>query len=87
MSAGTCHRGGVPRRGIPSDGGTYHEVMATSSGRSLLATIVGWIVVALIVWFLFGWILGTLRFILRIIVILVVIGALASLYFRLRGDD
>ncbi len=61
--------------------------MATSSGRSLLATIVGWVVVALIVWFLFGWILGTLRFILRIIVILVVIGALASLYFKLRGDD
>ena len=61
--------------------------MATSSGRSLLATIVGWVVVALIVWFLFGWILGTIRFLLRIIVIFVVIGALASLYFKLRGDD
>ncbi len=61
--------------------------MASSSGRSVLATIVGWIIVALIVWFFFGWILGTLRFLLRIIVILVVIGALASLYFRLRGDD
>lgn len=61
--------------------------MATSSGRSLLATVVGWVIVALIIWFFFGWILGTLRFIVRIIVILVVIGALASLYFRLRGDD
>ena len=61
--------------------------MANSSGRSLLASIVGWVVVGLIAWFLFGWILGTLRFILRIIVILVVIGALASLYFKLRGDD
>ncbi len=61
--------------------------MASSSGRSLLATIVGWIIVALIVWFFFGWILGTLRFILRIVIILVVIGALASLYFKLRGDD
>ncbi|MGB3734941.1 MAG: hypothetical protein WA964_08300 [Ilumatobacter sp.] len=61
--------------------------MASSSGRSVLATIVGWIIVALIVWFFFGWILGTLRFLLRIIVVLVVIGALASLYFRLRGDD
>lgn len=58
-----------------------------SSGRSLLASIVGWVVVALIAWFLFGWILGALRFIVRMIVILVVIGALASLYFKLRGDD
>lgn len=62
-------------------------MMATSSGRSLLATIVGWLVVALIVWFFFGWILGTFRFVLRIVVILVVIGALISLYFKLRGDD
>lgn len=61
--------------------------MASSSGRSLLASVVGWVIVALILWFLFGWILGTLRFILRMVVIVVVIGALASLYFRLRIDD
>ena len=60
--------------------------MASSSGRSVLASIVGWILVALVVWFLFGWILGALRFIVRIIVILVVLGALASLYLRLKGD-
>lgn len=60
--------------------------MANSSGRSLLATLVGWIVVALIAWFLFGWVLGALRFIVRFIVILVVIGALASLYFKLKDD-
>lgn len=63
------------------------SAMATSSGRSLLATIVGWIVVALVIWFLFGWVLAALRAVLRIIVILVVIGALATLYFKLRGDD
>lgn len=61
--------------------------MATSSGRSLITTIVGWVVVALIVWFLFGWVLAALRAVLRIVVILVVIGALAALYFKLRGDD
>ena len=60
--------------------------MASSSGRSVLASIVGWILVALVVWFLFGWILGALRFVVRIIVILVVLGALASLYLRLKGD-
>ena len=58
-----------------------------SSGRSVLASVVGWIVVALIAWFLFGWILGALRFILRVIVILVVLGALIALYVKLRGDD
>lgn len=62
-------------------------IMATSSGRSVLASIVGWILVLAIVWFLFGWILGALRFVLRMIVVLVVIGVLASLYFKLRGDD
>lgn len=61
--------------------------MAESGGRSFLASVVGWIVVGLIVYFFFGWILGTLRFVLRIVVILVVIGGLASLYFKLRGDD
>ncbi len=65
----------------------YHAAMASSSGRSILASVVGWVVVALVVWFLFGWVLGTLRFILRMIVIIVVIGALASLYFKLRNDD
>lgn len=61
--------------------------MAGSGGRSLLASVVGWILVVIVVWFLFGWLLGTLRFILRIVVILVVIGALANIYFRLKGDE
>lgn len=61
--------------------------MAGSGGRSLLASVIGWILVALVAWFLFGWLLGTLRFILRIVVILVILGVLANIYFRLKGDD
>jgi hypothetical protein len=61
--------------------------MTSSKGRSFLASVVGWIVVALIVYFFFGWILGTLRFVLRILVIVVVIGGLARLYFKLRSDN
>ncbi|MFT4659108.1 MAG: hypothetical protein ACJAXA_002433 [Candidatus Aldehydirespiratoraceae bacterium] len=61
--------------------------MTSSKRRSFLASVVGWIVVALIVYFFFGWILGTLRFVLRILVIVVVIGGLARLYFKLRSDN
>jgi hypothetical protein len=61
--------------------------MADSRGRSFLASVVGWVVVGLIVYFFFGWFVGTLGFLLRIIVIFVVIGGLISLYFKLRGDD
>jgi hypothetical protein len=68
-------------------GVVYDEAMASSRRRSFLASVVGWIVVALIVYFFFGWILGTLRFVLRILVIVVVIGGLTRLYFKLRSDD
>ncbi len=61
--------------------------MAAGGGRSVAASVVGWIIVALIVYFAFGWIVGTLRFIVRIVVILVVLGALMALYLKLRGAD
>ncbi len=52
----------------------------------MLATIVGWLLVALVLWFFAGWIIGAVRAILRLVVILVVLGALAALWLRLRGD-
>jgi len=42
--------------------------------------------VAIIVWVFFGGIFGAIRFIIRMVVFLVVVGALLSLYFRLRGN-
>ncbi len=60
--------------------------MAEHAPRSILATVVGWLIVAFIIWWFFGWIIGTIRFVLRMIVFLVVLGALLTVYFRLRGD-
>jgi ribose/xylose/arabinose/galactoside ABC-type transport system permease subunit len=58
----------------------------TSRPRSLLASVIGWLIVAVIVYFFFGWILGTIRVVLRLLVIVVVLGALFALYFKVRGD-
>ena len=61
--------------------------MAGSKARSVVASLVGWIVVALILYFVFGWVISTIRWILRIILVIAVIGILLALYFKLRGDD
>ena len=54
--------------------------------RSTAATIVGWVLVALVVYLLFGWLVGTLFWLVRTFLVLVVLGALLWLYFKLRGD-
>ena len=59
-----------------------------SRPRSLLASVIGWLIVAIVVYFLFGWIVGTVRVLLRFLLIVAVIGGLLWAYFRLRaGDD
>ncbi|MEL6891623.1 MAG: hypothetical protein AAFP84_08510 [Actinomycetota bacterium] len=60
--------------------------MASEAPRNLAATIVGWLLVALVVYLLFGWIIGTIRWIIRMIVVLVVLGGLFALYLKLRDD-
>lgn len=60
--------------------------MADSGGRSILASVVGWLIVAIIVYVFFGWILATIGFLIRMVLLVVVVGALLTLYFRLRGD-
>ncbi len=61
--------------------------MSSSGGRSILASVIGWLIVAVIVWFLFGGVFGAIRFIVRMLVFLFVIGALLTVYFRLRDGD
>ena len=61
--------------------------MSQSGGRNVLASIVGWLIVIFAVWFLFGGIFGAIRFLIRMFVFLVIIGAALSLYFRLRDGD
>ena len=45
--------------------------MPESRPRSLLASVIGWLIVAVIVYFFFGWIFGTVRVLLRFVAILV----------------
>ena len=62
--------------------------MAESGGaRGFAASVVGWLIVAVIVYFFFGFIIGTIAWLLRLVVVVVVIGALLTLYFRLRDGD
>lgn len=61
--------------------------MSNSGGRSILASVVGWLIVAIVVWLFFGGIFSAIRFIIRMFVFLVVLGALLTVYFRLRDGD
>jgi hypothetical protein len=61
------------------------SVMSNSGGRNFLTSVIGWLIVAVVVWVFFGGIFGAIRFIVRAVVFLVVVGALLSLYFRLRS--
>lgn len=54
--------------------------------RSILASIVGWVIVGLIVFLVFGGIVGTLVWLVRMAFVLLVLGGLVWVYFRLKGD-
>ena len=60
--------------------------MATKP-RSVLASMIGWIIVTLIVVWLFGLVIGWIRFVIRSIVWLVLIGLLVAAYVALKSDD
>jgi hypothetical protein len=58
-----------------------------SKPKSLLASIVGWLIVALVVYWLIGIVVGTIVFIARFVVWIVVLGLLIAAYFKLTADD
>jgi hypothetical protein len=58
---------------------------ASDTSRSALATVIGWIIVAAVAYWLLGAVLGTLRFVIRAVVWVVVISALVGLYARLKS--
>ena len=60
-----------------------------STARSLLATVVGYAIVAIIVLVLFHFIIGTILWLFRTLVIIVVIVGLITIYLRLKSppDD
>ncbi|MCU1361135.1 MAG: hypothetical protein JWN99_2424 [Ilumatobacteraceae bacterium] len=53
--------------------------------RSGLATVVGWVLVAVIAYFALRFVLGTLFWLIRTVVIIVVIGGLLMLYLNLKA--
>jgi hypothetical protein len=52
--------------------------------KSFLATVVGYVLLAVIVWFLFGWLVGTILWVLRTVLIIVVVLGLFTLYLKLK---
>jgi hypothetical protein len=59
--------------------------MAEPTGtRSAMATVVGWILVVIIGLVVARWVLGSILWLFRWALILVVIGALLTLYLRLK---
>lgn len=60
-----------------------------SAPRSAIASAIGWVIVALIVIWLFGLVLGWIGFVLRSIGWIVLIGLLLAAYLAIKGppDD
>jgi hypothetical protein len=63
--------------------------MSTGQGgaRSLLATIVGYVIVALVVLFLLQFVIGTIFWLLRALVVIVILVALVTIYAKLKSPD
>ena len=55
-----------------------------SQSRSAIASAIGWVIVALIVIWLFGMVIGWIRFVLRSIVWIALIAVLIGVYLTLK---
>ena len=55
--------------------------------RSFLATLIGWVLTAIVVWFVLRFILGAVGFVVRGVVLLVVIVGLLWAYLALKAPD
>ncbi|MDP9463457.1 MAG: hypothetical protein M3P52_02440 [Actinomycetota bacterium] len=58
-----------------------------TGARSLLATMVGYVIVAIVVLFLFHFIVGTILWLFRTLVVIVVLLGLLTIYLRLKSPD
>lgn len=52
--------------------------------KSALGTAIGWLIVALLVFWGFGFLLGTLRWLLRSFLMFLILGGLVVAYFALK---
>ena len=57
--------------------------MSDRSSRSVLKSIVGWLIVALVAFWLLDLVVGTVRVLARFVVWIVIIGLLVVAYFKL----
>jgi hypothetical protein len=56
-------------------------------GKSVAASVVGWVIVGIIAFWLLGFVFSTVFWILRSLIWVAVIGGLIWLYFRLKGGS
>ena len=56
-----------------------------SGARSVLATLVGYVIVAIVVLFLFHFIIGTILWLVRTLVIVAVLLGLLTIYLKLKS--
>jgi hypothetical protein len=52
--------------------------------KGALATVVGWVIVALLVFWFLGIVVGTIAFMIRFLVWIVVLGLLLTAYVKLK---
>ena len=52
--------------------------------KSALAKVIGWLIVALVLFWAFGFVIGTLRWLLRSFLMFILLGALVVAYFALK---
>lgn len=53
----------------------------------MLATVIGYVIVAVVAFWLLGAVIGTLRFVVRAVVTLLIIGGLVTLWARLKAPS
>ena len=61
--------------------------MSARSSRSVLKSIIGWVIVALVAIWLLDIVVGTVRVLARFVLWIVIIGLLVFAYFKLSDDD
>jgi len=68
-------------------GSAYVVVMPSENrAKSILASVVGWLIVALIVYWFLGFVVGTIAFMVRFVVGIVLLGLLVAAYVKLSGS-
>ena len=52
--------------------------------KSALATVIGWLIIGLLLFWGFGFVIGTLRWLLRSFLMFILLGGLVVAYFALK---